>query len=426
MQEKLLKDGEAFARGIFDSVREMSKDTLGVTRQGYSETESKVLAFLRKIGGEIGLEIKEDPAGNVWMTLPGKDRSKPAFLTGSHADSVPQGGNYDGLAGIVAALTVARWMKASGFVPERDYTVLMMRCEESSFFGKSYIGSLGMMGRLTEADLALRHRTQDVTLGESIAKCGFDPKKLTSGKPVVDVARMGSFVELHIEQGPTLTSQKSIRVGVVTGIRGNVRYKSAVCKGETAHSGAVNKEYRHDAVMAMAELLHTMENAWQEWLDRGADLVFTVGVFKTAETSAISVIPGEVRFTVDIRSLSADTCEKFRALLAETAAKIAARRGVTFDFGKALYTAPGAISAEMAEEIARAAEHAGIPAMKLASGAGHDSAVIGAAGVPAAMIFVANQNGSHNPREAMRIEDFMLGCRVLLQTALDCLGGSDL
>lgn len=409
-------EGLKYAKAILDTVRRMSADTLGVTRQGYSELETDVLHYLQGLGRDLDLEIHSDDAGNVWMTLPGRDRSLPALVSGSHVDSVPQGGNYDGLAGVTAALTVAWWMRRHQFQPERDYTVLMMRCEESSFFGKAYVGSLGMMGRLTTADLLLRHRTQDITLGQSISSCGLDANALTTGKPVIDLEKFGSFIELHIEQGPTLTSNEKVRVGVVTGIRGNVRHKNVVCHGETAHSGAVNKEFRHDAVMATAALIHRLEKAWQEWLDKGEDLVFTVGVIRTGATAAISVIPGEVSFTVDMRSLSADTCERFHTLMLEEAAKIEKERGVRFDFDKALYTAPGAVDQALSDRLYAAAEANHIPCMRLPSGAGHDAAVIGAAGVPVAMIFVANQNGSHNPHEEMQMKDFMTGVDLLWQT----------
>lgn len=409
-------EGLKYAKAILDTVRRMSADTLGVTRQGYSELETDVLHYLQGLGRDLDLEIHCDDAGNVWMTLPGRDRSLPALVSGSHVDSVPQGGNYDGLAGVTAALTVAWWMRRHQVQPERDYTVLMMRCEESSFFGKAYVGSLGMMGRLTTADLLLRHRTQDITLGQSISSCGLDANALTTGKPVIDLEKFGSFIELHIEQGPTLTSNEKVRVGVVTGIRGNVRHKNVVCHGETAHSGAVNKEFRHDAVMATAALIHRLENAWQEWLDKGEDLVFTVGVIRTGATAAISVIPGEVSFTVDMRSLSADTCERFHTLMLEEAAKIEKERGVRFDFDKALYTAPGAVDQALSDRLYAAAEANHIPCMRLPSGAGHDAAVIGAAGVPVAMIFVANQNGSHNPHEEMQMKDFMTGVDLLWQT----------
>lgn len=409
-------EGLKYAKAILDTVRRMSADTLGVTRQGYSELETDVLHYLQGLGRDLDLEIHSDDAGNVWMTLPGRDRSLPALVSGSHVDSVPQGGNYDGLAGVTAALTVAWWMRRHQFQPERDYTVLMMRCEESSFFGKAYVGSLGMMGRLTPADLLLRHRTQDITLGQSISSCGLDANALTTGKPVIDLEKFGSFIELHIEQGPTLTSNEDVRVGVVTGIRGNVRHKNVVCHGETAHSGAVNKEFRHDAVMATAALIHRLENAWQAWLDKGEDLVFTVGVIRTSATAAISVIPGEVSFTVDMRSLSADTCERFHTLMLQEAEKIEKERGVRFVFDKALYTAPGEVDQALSDRLYAAAEANQIPCMRLPSGAGHDAAVIGAAGVPVAMIFVANQNGSHNPHEEMQMKDFMTGVDLLWQT----------
>ena len=409
-------EGLKYAKAILDTVRRMSADTLGVTRQGYSELETDVLHYLQGLGRDLDLEIHCDDAGNVWMTLPGRDRSLPALVSGSHVDSVPQGGNYDGLAGVTAALTVAWWMRRHQFQPERDYTVLMMRCEESSFFGKAYVGSLGMMGRLTPADLLLRHRTQDMTLGQFISSCGLDANALTTGKPVIDLEKFGSFIELHIEQGPTLTSNEDVRVGVVTGIRGNVRHKNVVCHGETAHSGAVNKEFRHDAVMATAALIHRLENAWQAWLDKGEDLVFTVGVIRTSATAAISVIPGEVSFTVDMRSLSADTCERFHALMLQEAEKIEKERGVRFVFDKALYTAPGEVDQALSDRLYAAAEANQIPCMRLPSGAGHDAAVIGAAGIPVAMIFVANQNGSHNPHEEMQMKDFMTGVDLLWQT----------
>lgn len=412
----LQADGLKYAKTIFEMVRRMSADTLGVTRQGYSALESDVLAYLRGLGRDLELEISADRAGNVWMTLPGRDRSLPAFVAGSHVDSVPQGGNYDGLAGVTAALTVAWWMRRQNFQPLRDYTVLMMRCEESSFFGKAYVGSLGMMGLLKPSDMMLSHRTQNLTLGQAISSCGLDPNDLTTGKPVVDLSRIAAFVELHIEQGPTLTSNEDIRVGVVTGIRGNVRHKKVICRGQTAHSGAVNKEFRHDAVMAAAALLNTMENRWQEWLDKGEDLVFTVGVIKTGETAAISVIPGEVSFTVDMRSLSADTCERFHTLLLEEAAKLEAERGVRFEFDKPLYTAPGHVDPALSDRLSDAADANGIPCMRLPSGAGHDAAVIGGCGIPVAMIFIANQNGSHNPYEEMQMKDFMIGTDLLWHT----------
>ena len=183
-----------FARRLFDTVREMSADVRGVTRQGYGPVETKVLEFLKDEGRKLGLEIETDAAGNVWMTMKGRDSTRPAFVAGSHVDSVPQGGNFDGLAGVVAALVAAKHMHDEGVVPAVDYRVLMMRCEESSFFGKAYVGSLGMLGRLKASDLALRHRTEAGTLADAIRSTGVDPERLTTGEPVVEVKKIGAFV----------------------------------------------------------------------------------------------------------------------------------------------------------------------------------------------------------------------------------------
>lgn len=409
----LQQKGLEFAKKIFDDIRAMSADVQGVTRQAFSAKETEVLDYLTKIGQSLQLEITPDRAGNVWMTLPGKDRSLPAFVAGSHVDSVPQGGNYDGLAGVTAALTVAWWMRQTGFQPVRDYTVLMMRGEESSFFGKAYMGSLGMLGKLTAKDLALKIRDGSCTLAEAMQSCGIDTGAVSGGKPLVDIDRIAAFVELHIEQGPTLDAQKEARAGIVTGIRGNIRHKAVRILGEAAHSGATDKPYRHDALMAFTDWMQRVDRAWDRWLIQGEDLVFTVGVLKMASSAAISVIPGEVTFSVDIRSLSANTVKRFHDLMQKYGEEVASERGVKIEYDPALVTAPSGVDAALSDRLETSAKAEGIPCMRLASGAGHDSAVLGNNGIPVAMIFVANQLGSHNPHEAMKMEDFMQGTDIL-------------
>ena len=410
---ELQQKGLEFANKIFDDIRAMSADVQGVTRQAFSAKETEVLDYLTKIGQSLQLEITPDRAGNVWMTLPGKDRSLPAFVAGSHVDSVPQGGNYDGLAGVTAALTVVWWMRQTGFQPVRDYTVLMMRGEESSFFGKAYMGSLGMLGKLTAKDLALKIRDGSCTLAEAMQSCGIDTEAVSGGKPLVDIDRIAAFVELHIEQGPTLDAQKEARAGIVTGIRGNIRHKAVRILGEAAHSGATDKPYRHDALMAFTDWMQRVDRAWDRWLIQGEDLVFTVGVLKMASSAAISVIPGEVTFSVDIRSLSADTVKRFHDLMQKYGEEVASERGVKIEYDPALVTAPSGVDAALSDRLETSAKAEGIPCMRLASGAGHDSAVLGNNGIPVAMIFVANQLGSHNPHEAMKMEDFMQGTDIL-------------
>lgn len=416
MASDLQHEGLDFCKTVFETVRQMSAEGRGVMRQGYGSVECKVVEYLKSVGRDLNLEICDDAAGNVWMRLPGIDPSLPAFVSGSHADSVPEGGNYDGLAGVTAALAVAWWMRRTHFTPKRDYVVLVMRCEESSFFGKAYIGSLAFTGQLTTNETNLKHRTEDKTLGDFMSDCGIDVAKITSGQPLVDLKKIAAFVELHIEQGPTLDSSDTERVGIVTGIRGNVRHKAVRCIGQTAHSGAVDKQFRHDAVMATAELIHTMDKHWDEWLAKGEDLVFTIGVLKTAPTAAITVVPGETTFSVDMRSLKLDTVKRFEELMRQEAERIGQKRGVKFEFDKLLVTQPAGVDAALSDKLAATAAKCGIPVKRLASGAGHDSAVIGNKGVPVAMIFVANQNGSHNPFETMKLEDFMVGAELLWRT----------
>lgn len=414
MSQALLRFGAArFAEQTFDDIRAFSKDpVIGVSRQGYSETENKVHSYIKDWAEKLALETRVDRCGNLFVTLPGADRTLPCYMTGSHGDSVPQGGHYDGLAGVVAGMTVIWWMKHIGMTPARDVTLVVFRMEESSWFGKAYVGSLAMTGQLTREDLELKHRSKDQTLAQAIAEAGFDPEDCVRTDTSIDLSKIAAFTELHIEQGPRLDSGKT-RVGVVTGIRGNFRHKTCRCVGQTAHSGAVDKEFRHDAVMAVGHLLVNMDRHWDEWLARGEDLVFTMGVLKTAPSAAIAIIPGEATFSIDMRSLSEDTLKRFHALLEAECAVIAADRGVKFEFDRTLVCEPSGLSDDLKEHLFAAAKTAGIDVTGIPSGAGHDSAVMCNKGVPSSMIFVANQDGSHNPYEKMKLEDFMLGTELL-------------
>lgn len=415
MSEVLFRDAARnFAQTVFDDIRAFSIDPVrGISRQGYGPLENKVHEYLKDKARELDLEIETDRCGNLFLTLPGTDRSLPCYMTGSHADSVPQGGHYDGLAGVVAAITTMWGIRHFGIQPKRDIKMVVFRMEESSWFGKAYVGSLAMAGQLVAEDLALKHRDRDETLAQAIEACGIKPDDMIRTDPSIDFSKIAAFTELHIEQGPTLDSQSKARVGIVTGIRGNLRHKTCRCTGVTAHSGAVDKQYRHDAVLAMSDLLMKMEKHWAEWLVRGEDLVFTVGVFNTAPSAAIAIIPGEVTFSVDMRSLSMDTLDRFHQLLVAEAQATGADRGVTFDFDRTLVCKAADVDKDLFNHLKESAQQAKIDVMEVPSGAGHDAAVMADMGVPITMIFVANQNGSHNWREEMKIDDFMLANEVL-------------
>jgi len=419
MMNEFQKIGRPLAEQFFNAVRQESAEGRGVSRQGYGPHEQYVHDWVIREGKRMGMEIEIDPAGNLWMTRPGKNRSLPAIVSGSHGDSVPEGGNFDGLAGVVAALTVAQVLDELNVQLERDYTVLVTRMEESSYYGRAYVGSLALTGKLKPSEVLLKHRDKDVTLAETIAECGFDPKVMTSGQILKDLSKIGAFIELHIEQGPRLEASTDARIAAVTGIRGNLRHK--VCKviGETAHSGAVDREFRHDAVMALTEMLHRMNRHWESWLAAGKDLVFTCGVVNTASTAAIAIIPGMVTFGLDMRSLSMDTLYDFHRLMEKECKSIEQEMGVKFEFDDVLVCEASGVAPEVLGRIQKASKDHDLPSQSIPSGAGHDAAVLSNAGVPVGMIFVANQNGSHNWREEMKIEDFMNGAELLWHVVCD-------
>ena len=323
-------------------------------------------------------------ADNLWIRLP-SEGAKKRVISGSHSDSVIEGGNYDGLAGIVAALACACWMKQEGIVPLKHFDVVCWRCEEQGLYG---------------------------CRGYSL--CQVNPDDLMTGRPLEVLSDIEAYYELHIEQGPKLDSLPNSRVGLVSGIRGNVYHRAIRIVGQTAHSGAIEKEFRHDAFVALSTLNVRMVKLWQDALDAGEDLVYTIGVVNTPASASFNVIPGEVTFSLDIRTLNLQTRERFYALFKKEAARIEEEFGVQVVYDNPSYIEPVKSDETLLNVLVKSAEQCQIPAIVMPSGAGHDAQVMGQNGVPMAMIFVANQNGSHNPKEAMRMQDFVAATQVLM------------
>ena len=406
------------ATALFEHIRWLSHDGPGVTRPSYSDVETSALAYLEKTANADGLETSHDAAGNLWMTVRGADTQSPRVMTGSHVDSVPKGGNYDGLAGVIAGLICGIRMRREGVVPNRPFTTLALRGEESAWFGKPYLGSAALLGRLTEKDLSLKHRDTGYPLMFYMREAGADPQRLIRGTPLIDPTSVAAYLELHIEQGPILEGS-GYPLGVVTGIRGNFRHRTIRCIGTTGHSGAVPKRMRQDAVFAVADLLSRIEEAWDEWLAQGHDLVVTTGVIHTnTATHAPSVIPGEATFSLEARSESRETLEGFRNAIVDECKTIGDARGVRFEFDQPIFSAPAMMDAHLVEQLVDICERCQLRYIRMPSGAGHDAALFANAGISSGMIFVRNQHGSHNPHEGMLIDDFMVATDVLYQAAI--------
>ncbi|MDF1585189.1 Zn-dependent hydrolase [Marinimicrococcus flavescens] len=407
-----------FAPALFERLARDSAASPGVTRPSYGAGEQHAHDLVAEAAASLGMEKRVDAAGNMLLTLPGADRSR-VLLLGSHVDTVPHGGNYDGLAGVLAGLEVAAGFVRGGRTPAVDIGVVALRAEESVWFPVSYIGSKTALGILPQEALAARRFDSGMTLGEHIREAGFDPEGVARGEKLIDPARIAGFVELHIEQGPHLISE-GIVLGVVDGIRGSIRYREARCLGAYAHSGAVPRKWRHDAVVASAELVTRLDALWVELEEQGHDLTLTVGqLYTDAEQHAFAKVAGECRICIDVRSRSTDTLalvdERLKALCEE----IAAARRVRFELGPRTGSTPAPMDERMQARLAEAAEALGVSWRRMSSGAGHDAATFALAGVPSVMLFVRNENGSHNPDEHMEMDDFAKAVAVMRRMASD-------
>lgn len=402
------------AERLFASLRHHTTDVPGITRDTYGAGENVAHDLMAAAARDLGLEVTTDAAGNLYMTLPGRDPSAPQIMMGSHLDSVPHGGNYDGAAGVVAGLMVLARLKRLGRIPQRSVTVMGCRAEELCWFPAPYIGSRAAFGLLPPALLdGLKRGDTGLSLAEHMAMSGFQPERLRQGEVYLRPEHIHCYLELHIEQGPALVDA-GIPVGIVTGIRGSLRYRHCRIQGRYAHAGAVPRHLRQDAVLAGVEFVQALEQHWLQREADGIDFVATVGEFSTnPEHHTLTKVPGEVQFTMDLRSEDHPALLATDVYLREIAADIGQRRGVTIDLGECTHALPGLMDVNLRQRLKTLAQQQGIPTLTMASGAGHDCAVFANQGIPTAMVFVRNENGSHNADEAMDIVDFALGWQLL-------------
>ena len=409
------------ARKLFDGIAALSRDTEGVSRPAFSGIESETLRFLEDFARGQGLEVWYDSGLNARFCLPGDREAARYTVVGSHVDSVPQGGNFDGLAGVVASLVCLARAKRRGAAFARPVHALAMRGEESAWFGPCYIGSKALTGTLTKSELAANHKGDGRTLGDHMGEVGLPMDEIGRKVPLGDLAAMEAYLELHIEQGPLLIG-KDIPAAVVSGIRGNFRHRAVRCIGEAGHSGAVPRAYRRDPVLAMADLLVRLDESWSTILNMGDDLVLTSGMVGTDPANhAMSRIPDEVTFSLDIRSQSAATLDQMRSLLRAEMSQVERDRKVRFELDEEMRVEPAVCDPALVERLKAAMSRVGQEPFVMPSGGGHDAAVFAAAGIPSAMVFVRNRNGSHNPHEAMELDDFLAATDIVYE----CLTASN-
>jgi N-carbamoyl-L-amino-acid hydrolase len=275
------------------------------------------------------------------------------------------------------------------------------------------VGSNALFGRLSATDLAMKATESDRTLGDCMREVGADLDRIKAGEALVDPKQFAGWLELHIEQGPVLLA-RALPVGIVTGIRGNIRHRTVECIGAPGHSGAVPRWLRHDAVFATAELITHLDRHWRTLLERGRDVVITTGIVSTdPREHALARIPGKLRFSFEVRSQSKETLEAFYDLFLSECRLVGEERGVEFKLDRRIESAPAVMDAQWVTSLKAVARDLGLPDEEIPSGAGHDAAIFANEGIPSAMIFVRNEHGSHNPDEAMALDDFAAGVAVM-------------
>jgi allantoate deiminase len=416
MEQRLIEDynfrlDHSGVKGSRIGERFLSIARIGVTaeggscRIGYSEEERQAKELIKKWMSEAGLEVKEDAAGNVTGRLTGKEDELPAIMSGSHIDSVPNGGHFDGVLGVLTILEVIEAWKETDYQPIRPFEVVVFSDEEGSQFNAGLTGSKAMMGEIDLAELSSLRDHEGVSFEEVIRKDGL----LMDG--FVEAARehkeLAAFVEIHIEQGKQLEKYNE-PVGIVTGIAGQVGLEFSF-KGMAGHAGNTPMAGRQDALVAASDFILSIRSLPEK---ASASAVATVGRLHVFPNGS-NVIPGEVRLSVDIRDIYPDTLGNLVSSVINEAERIAGNHNIQTDWVETLKTDPVPIQKQMQELQAESLLKNQIQPVYIPSGAGHDAMVLGEH-LPIAMFFVRSKDGiSHHPDEWSSLNDCVMGVHVL-------------
>jgi N-carbamoyl-L-amino-acid hydrolase len=377
----------------------------GVTRVAFSDADVAGRAYIKHLMETAGLQVRIDSAGNLIGRREGADRKLPAIMLGSHTDSVPHGGNYDGDVGVIGAIEVAQQLRDRRVRLRHALEVVDFTDEEGGL-----VGSRAMAGELSAATLDLVNMSGR-SARDGIRVLGGDPDAV--GHAHRNPGDLAAYLELHIEQGGAL-ERTHTDIGVVEGIVG-IHWWEATVTGVANHAGTTPMDQRHDALLGAAELVLAVNGAAKEFPGRQ---VATVGRIR-AEPGAPNVIPGKVVLSIEVRDLDAARIAAVFERIRTRADQIARERAISIDFRDLEATAAPALTDPRIQRIITNEAHAlGLTAMAMPSGAGHDAQDI-ARVAPIGMIFVPSVGGiSHSPREYTAPADITNGVNVLMRALL--------
>jgi N-carbamoyl-L-amino-acid hydrolase len=382
----------------------------GVTRVAFTEPDRAAREWLIRIMTDAGLDVRVDAAGNIRGRRTGSVPDLPAILFGSHIDTVPKGGNFDGNVGSMAAMEVMLALDRHELRTRHPLEMIIWASEDS---GKGLFGSRAVTRGPDPGELELVD-AEGMPLGERMRRLGLDPDRISADR--LNAADYAAYLELHIEQGPVLF-QSGIDIGVVEGIVA-VQHFDVRIEGFANHAGTTPMDKRHDALLAAAQLILAVR---EEVVAEPGSQVGTVGWVKVLP-GAPNVVPGLVQMPIELRALDplgiTDNINRIRA----RAQDIARRDGVTISIEQYSNSPAVLTDPQLQDLIEQAARDAGFSTLRLPSGAGHDAQIIASYGVPTGMIFVPSEDGvSHSPKERTDWADCARGAEVLYRVirALD-------
>ncbi len=378
----------------------------GVKRLTLTEVDKKGRDTFIRWCGALGLAVRVDSIGNIFARREGRDPARPPVLMGSHLDSQPTGGKFDGALGVIAGLEVMRTLAEHGIETEAPIELVNWTDEEGSRFGHSLMGSGVWAGVYDEARVNALADVEGVTVGAALDAIGYRGPHPARPFPA------DSYFELHIEQGPIL-EREGKAIGIVTGGQAQVWY-DAVITGQDAHAGTTPPSTRKDALVAAARVIAQVDRLMR---DRGEDGRGTVGFLQVLPNSC-NVVPGEVRFSVEFRHPRTAEIESLAAAFPAEAAALVAETGCRLELREKLRFAHQPFDAGCVALVRDAAARLGLPAREIVSGAGHDAVYV-ARHVPTAMIFTPCKDGlSHNEAESIEPHEAEAGCQVLFEAVL--------
>lgn len=388
----------------------------GLTRFSFTKEEQAARKYLKNELKKIGVKTYEDQAGNLFGRIEGENPEAPAIMIGSHYDSVKNGGHFDGPAGVIMALEVMTLLKEEGFKTQHPIEFVALIEEEGGRFGSGLYGSRAMLGAISYQDLLNYKDKAGISMAEELKKHGFEPKKIKDAAR--DPESIKAFIELHIEQGPVLENEGT-DLGLVDFIVGINEFKVKLT-GRPDHAGTTPMDMRKDALLSASRVVQEVEAAA---VRAGEGTVATVGELEV-KPGAANIVPGEVEFTVDIRSKSAELVAEVKNAIQSILAEEEKEAAVEWEINELLSVDPIPLSEEILALFEANAKENGFSYKKMISGAGHDAMVM-AGMTDVGLVFVPSKGGrSHCPEEWTDYEDLQKGIEVIYQSVKN-LGGQN-